>query len=153
MIKHSWVLLQIRWGCERTKEVCLTDLNIKTRSSICRSKMKSLAAILVGPFQSMKFQWGVLFSLMIVGILCQGRDWIIMQLLSTKNQVNVISLAAILGGRVQAEAMASNIWLQKQQNDWSNLNLEITGSSLYSVSGNGIFVIGMTRLGQLNEVP
>ncbi len=29
---------------------------------------------------------------------------------------NMFSLAAILGGHVQANAMASNIWIQKQQN-------------------------------------
>ncbi len=35
-------------------------------------------------------------------------------LLLTKNQVNVISLVEILGGQMQAKAMASNIWwLQK----------------------------------------
>ncbi len=34
----------------------------------------------------------------------------------SKNQENIISLAAILGGQMQAIAMASSICLQTQQN-------------------------------------
>ena len=39
-----------------------------------------------------------------------------MQLLLTKNQVNIMSLAAILGDQVETEAIDFNIWLHKQDN-------------------------------------
>ncbi len=42
-----------------------------------------------------------------------------------KNEVNIISLAAILGGQAQAEAIGFNI--QKQQNSRFSLYFEIIG--------------------------
>ncbi len=45
-----------------------------------------------------------------------------MQLLFDKNQVNIISLAAILG----EPELASNIWLKKQQSSRSSLNFKIS---------------------------
>ena len=108
-----------------------TDLKIKTGSSICRSQIKSLAAILGGPIQYIEtdLHWGVLFSLMIFGML-----WMISKRLNNraaivkKNTGNIISLAAMLGGQVNFEAIGFKIWIKEQQNAQSSLNFEISGS-------------------------
>ncbi len=52
---------------------------------------------------------------------------IIVQLLLTKNQDKIISLAARLGGQTKAEAIVYNIWSQKQQNARFSLYFEISG--------------------------
>ncbi len=39
---------------------------------------------------------------------CSAKDEIVVQLFLTKNRVNKIPLAAILGGQMQAEAISSN---------------------------------------------
>ncbi len=63
-----------------------------------------------------------------------------MQLLLAKNQVNIISLAAILGGQVQAEAMASIIWLLEQDYVRCSLYFQISGRSKFYTDSQGGFI-------------
>ncbi len=99
-----------------------TDLK-KTGSSICRSEMKSLVTILVGPIQYNEISLGTAFF-MIVGML-----WMLSTRLNNRAAIfvfNMISLAAILGGQTQAQAIGFNIWIQRQQHARSSFYFEIS---------------------------
>ena len=52
-----------------------------------------------------------------------------MQLLLAKNEVNTFSLAAILGGQVQAEAIGLNVLLHQSKNARSSRYFEISAWS------------------------
>ncbi len=92
-----------------------------TGSSICRPRMKSFSAILIGPIQYIEIPLRTAFFFDDCWNFYgwSARDWIIVQLLLAKNQVDMISLAAILEGQRKAQAIDVNIWIQRQQIDGS----------------------------------